>query len=126
MNTEEDIIAPTVPPFVHILENEVVNKRNSSSSDSSDSGSDSDDYYDQLEETFPCDCNSLTACDEDTGCINRTLFIECNPRECPAGNRCQNQRFQKRKYVPLEVFETPGQGHGLRPLRDVKEYGDWF
>ena len=36
---------------------------------------------------------------------NRCLFVECDPEHCKMGERCSNQRFQRREEVEeLEVF----------------------
>eukprot|EP00959_Pyramimonas_sp_CCMP1952_P099332 2076743-Pyramimonas_sp.AAC.1 len=53
-------------------------------------------------------------------CINQQLFIECHPEYCPCGERCQNQKFQKREYAPITVKETPGRGWGLFATADIK------
>lgn len=74
------------------------------------------------EEVFPCDCHwpsswhggilcsylclyvhstvdveperlEKVACGSASGCINRTLFVECRPQDCPCGDHCQNQRY---------------------------------
>lgn len=81
------------------------------------------------EEVFPCDCrydagqaSSMEgqACGAGSGCINRTLFIECNAEDCGAGAACQNQRFQQRRYARVKVVETPGKGFGLFTCEDLR------
>ncbi|KAI9015133.1 hypothetical protein BC832DRAFT_523761, partial [Gaertneriomyces semiglobifer] len=48
-------------------------------------------------------------------CLNRCMYIECSPTDCPAGEKCSNQRFQRRESVEeLEVFWTAKRGHGLK------------
>lgn len=71
----------------------------------------------------PCDCdpNSENPCGSDSDCLNRMLMFECHPAVCPAGGRCQNQRFEKRLYVPAEPFKAEGKGWGLKNLIDVKK-----
>ena len=60
--------------------------------------------------------------DEQGRCFNpRMLLIECDPAHCPAGGRCQNQRFQKRTYPELYTFNTGGKGWGLKAQVDLKK-----
>mmetsp|Transcript_13509 Transcript_13509/g.22834 ORF Transcript_13509/g.22834 Transcript_13509/m.22834 type:complete len:529 (-) Transcript_13509:93-1679(-) len=54
-------------------------------------------------------------------CINYQLLIECHPQHCPCGDRCQNQKFQKRENAPIGIKETPGRGWGLFAFADIKE-----
>ncbi|GAB6024936.1 Histone-lysine N-methyltransferase NSD3 [Chamberlinius hualienensis] len=74
----------------------------------------------------PCDCNpnSEYPCGSDTECLNRMLMFECHPGICLAGERCNNQRFQKREYPTVETFLSEGKGWGLRCLMDIKK-GDF-
>ncbi|KAI9485998.1 MAG: hypothetical protein EXX96DRAFT_27658 [Benjaminiella poitrasii] len=59
-------------------------------------------------------------CGED--CINRMLFYECEPKYCPCGERCSNQRFQRKEKIKgLQVFQTENRGWGLRTLIDIKK-----
>ncbi|CAK8674987.1 unnamed protein product [Clavelina lepadiformis] len=77
-----------------------------------------------------CDCvnhedDTKPPCGDD--CLNRLLMIECSAR-CPFGDDCTNKRFQRREYVPTEVFQTDWKGWGLRakenlaPSKLVMEY----
>ena len=71
-----------------------------------------------------CDCiltkedrlRGVTGCGED--CLNRMLMMECGPR-CTLGDRCTNQRFQKRQYARVEPFRAGLKGWGLRALQRV-------
>ncbi|KAI9144245.1 hypothetical protein BKA69DRAFT_1025937, partial [Paraphysoderma sedebokerense] len=55
----------------------------------------------------------MLGCGED--CLNRCMFMECDPNSCPWGERCSNQRFQKKDEIKeLEVFHTGSRGFGLR------------
>ena len=68
-------------------------------------------------EVQACDCSSAmqSPCGEDSNCLNRMLMVECHPGVCPAGERCGNQRFQKRQYPPIRPFRTAeGRGWGLQ------------
>ena len=71
-----------------------------------------------------CDIKCATPCSSDSDCLNRMLKYECHPAICPAGERCQNQRFVKRLYPKQEQFFTGSRGWGLRALVDLKK-GDF-
>ncbi|XP_050534604.1 histone-lysine N-methyltransferase NSD3 isoform X3 [Daktulosphaira vitifoliae] len=68
-----------------------------------------------------CDPTKPDPCGPGSDCINRMLMFECDPRLCPAGDRCQNQRFEKTLYPAMEPFLTNGRGWGLKTLEDIKE-----
>ncbi|KAJ3147403.1 Histone-Lysine N-Methyltransferase ash1l [Geranomyces michiganensis] len=59
------------------------------------------------------------ACTEN--CLNRCMMIECNPDECPAGDRCANQRFRNKEHVKdIEVVWTAGRGYGLQATSAIR------
>jgi len=60
-----------------------------------------------------------TGCGET--CLNRMVFVECDPRSCPCGPQCSNQQFRRREYPPLEVFRAGRKGWGLTPLRKLAQ-----
>ncbi|ORX76461.1 SET domain-containing protein, partial [Anaeromyces robustus] len=68
-----------------------------------------------------CECKDGDNCGE--SCINRELFIECNPMICNCRNRCTNQRFQRyrdfSKY--LKVFWAGQKGYGLKTIKPIKK-----
>lgn len=70
-----------------------------------------------------CDCepNSDNPCGSDEKCLNRMLMFECMREVCGAGDRCGNQRFQKKKYPHLSSFRTEDRGWGLKTLQDLKK-----
>ncbi|XP_046382551.1 histone-lysine N-methyltransferase NSD2 [Ischnura elegans] len=74
----------------------------------------------------PCDCDPKTEkpCSQEPNCLNRMLMVECVPDLCRAGDRCCNQRFQKREYPPLSTCRTDGRGWGLMTLADIAQ-GDF-
>ncbi|XP_071441808.1 histone-lysine N-methyltransferase NSD2 isoform X2 [Hetaerina americana] len=74
----------------------------------------------------PCDCDPKTEkpCSQEPNCLNRMLMVECMPGLCRAGDRCGNQRFQKRQYPPLNTCRTEGRGWGLQTLADIAQ-GDF-
>ena len=51
----------------------------------------------------------------------RMLMFECHPELCRAGERCLNQRFQKRLYPQLQVIKTGNKGWGLATCVDLKK-----
>ena len=72
-----------------------------------------------------CDPGGKKPCGPDADCINRLLMTECRPSTCVAGDKCLNQRFQRRVYPSLKVMRTPTRGWGLFVLSDVKK-GDFL
>ncbi|GFO24565.1 histone-lysine N-methyltransferase [Plakobranchus ocellatus] len=78
-------------------------------------------YKADLSEIPICECkpDQTDACTSD--CLNRMMLYECNPATCPAGDKCNNQRFQKRLYVEMEPFKCENRGWGLRCLQDIKK-----
>ncbi|KAL7752699.1 hypothetical protein RI367_001701 [Sorochytrium milnesiophthora] len=79
------------------------------------------------DDSLPCVCSyepgvskPRDACGDGSGCINRSLFIECLSGECPSGEFCRNRRFQNKEYAKVEVFKTEKKGFGLRALEDLK------
>lgn len=69
----------------------------------------------------PCECkpNSEHPCSPDSECLNRILMVECDPNTCPAGEKCENQYFEKRIYPSLAPCFTDGRGWGLKVLEDI-------
>ena len=53
---------------------------------------------------------SFQPCSENSECLNWLLLCECRPSTCPAGEKCRNQRFQKRNYPKLRVTRTDSRG----------------
>lgn len=77
-------------------------------------------------EIMTCECPSEYdssgvnhACGDDSDCINRLTSIECRNDHSSCGKNCQNQRFQKKAYAPLDVILTEKKGLGLRALEDI-------
>ncbi|KAJ3053926.1 Histone-Lysine N-Methyltransferase ash1l [Rhizophlyctis rosea] len=71
----------------------------------------------KLSETPVCTCvvpaDGSMGCGE--SCLNRCMFIECDPKSCALGDKCSNQAFQRRECVSaLEVHRTEQRGFGLR------------
>ena len=76
------------------------------------------------QEVEPCRCTPDTACAESSNCINRALLIECDPKTCPAGDQCQNQRIGKQQSADTVPLYTGGRGWGLKATHDIK-HGDF-
>ncbi|KAF5304180.1 hypothetical protein FQR65_LT08074 [Abscondita terminalis] len=76
--------------------------------------------------TTSCECNPSqeNPCGPDSVCINRLLLTECDPNVCPAKEKCNNQRFEKRQYPPLTPYKTQGRGWGLKTLASIDK-GDF-
>jgi len=68
-----------------------------------------------------CECKDGDNCGE--FCLNRELFIECNPLLCNCRNRCTNQRFQRYHGVSkyLKVFWAGSKGYGLKTEKPIKK-----
>lgn len=49
------------------------------------------------------------------------LMFECQPQLCPAGDKCNNQRFEKTLYPAMVPFLTKGRGWGLKTLENIKQ-----
>lgn len=77
--------------------------------------------YDDLCDINTCNCSADMEhpCGPYAACINRILMFECNPKVCPAGDKCENQLFEKRIYPKLEVVKTDFRGFGLYAMEDI-------
>ncbi|ODV82412.1 SET domain-containing protein [Suhomyces tanzawaensis NRRL Y-17324] len=81
------------------------------------------------QEYMTCDCQEHwdsanqknLACGDDSSCINRVTSVECVNGHCLCGTDCQNQRFQKRQYASVSVFQTELKGYGLRANQTIPE-----
>ncbi|KAB7504866.1 Histone-lysine N-methyltransferase NSD2, partial [Armadillidium nasatum] len=51
----------------------------------------------------------------------RMLMVECIKEVCPAKERCNNQRFQKRQYPNVFPFKTQARGWGLKTKDFIKK-----
>ena len=55
-------------------------------------------------------------------CLNRAMWIECNPNLCPCGDQCSNQKLLKNQWAPgLERFLTRNRGWGVRTVEPIKK-----
>ncbi|KAI0776743.1 hypothetical protein BD413DRAFT_469039 [Trametes elegans] len=77
-------------------------------------------------ESMTCDCqyehgidDPSAACGHDSDCINRLTQVECLPEDCRCRGYCQNQRFQRKQYAPIEIVKTEMKGFGLRAAQDI-------
>ncbi|XP_056625113.1 histone-lysine N-methyltransferase, H3 lysine-36 specific [Triplophysa dalaica] len=97
------------PPYKHIKVNRPIGKVQIITAD--------------LSEIPRCNCKATdeSPCGIDSECINRMLMYECHTQVCPAGERCQNQCFNKRQYTEVEIFRTLSRGWGLRSVSDIKK-----
>ncbi|GAA5888479.1 hypothetical protein JCM6882_008636 [Rhodosporidiobolus microsporus] len=81
-------------------------------------------YFD--EDATRCDCSydadenlEDTACGDHSNCMNRLMQIECVKGDCRCGRYCQNQRFQKKQYAPIDIVKTEKKGFGVRAGADL-------
>ncbi|GAA6060898.1 hypothetical protein JCM10212_000181 [Sporobolomyces blumeae] len=81
-------------------------------------------YYDP--DSARCDCvyrpgedMEYQACGDLSQCMNRLMQIECEAGDCRCGRKCQNQRFQKKQYAPIEVVQTEKKGFGVRASENI-------
>lgn len=80
-----------------------------------------------LEKVNKCECRSFdeNPCGPNSNCLNRVLYHECNPKLCPAGERCQNQMFESRLSPRLDVVYLKERGFGL-VCREPINAGDFI
>ncbi|KAK2154206.1 hypothetical protein NP493_2211g00002 [Ridgeia piscesae] len=76
-----------------------------------------------LSEIPRCECSPSgdAPCGSDSECINRMMLYECHPAVCRAGDRCRNQRFQRREYPEVRPMKVASRGWGLETLVDIKK-----
>lgn len=72
-------------------------------------------------ESWDSDLQQNMACGEESDCINRVTSVECINKFCTCGKNCQNQRFQKKQYAPITVFQTEKKGYGVRSDESISE-----
>ncbi|TFK88803.1 hypothetical protein K466DRAFT_585207 [Polyporus arcularius HHB13444] len=77
-------------------------------------------------ESMTCDCqyepghdDPDAACGHNSDCINRLTQVECMPDDCRCRSYCQNQRFQRKQYAPIDIVKTEMKGFGLRAAADL-------
>ncbi|XP_034120738.1 histone-lysine N-methyltransferase ash1 isoform X2 [Drosophila guanche] len=62
-----------------------------------------------------CNCKNQgeKACQDN--CLNRMVYTECSPSNCPAAEKCRNQKIQRHEVAPgVERFMTLDKGWGVR------------
>ena len=77
----------------------------------------------EREELQECNCSadSDNPCGPD--CLNREMYIECDPKSCPCGQLCKNRRIQQRQTAKIQTYKTADKGFGLRTNEQL-EPGD--
>lgn len=70
-----------------------------------------------------CDCrpDQDSPCGPSNGCINYLMKVECG-KNCKAGGKCQNQRFEKAIYPKTKIKMTDGRGRGLFAKEPIAEH----
>ena len=74
--------------------------------------------------SLPCQCTPESPCDDNSVCVNRAIHVECNPKTCPVGPFCHNQRMRRFQHANTVPFYTGNRGWGLRAAGDINE-GDF-
>ena len=69
--------------------------------------------------TEPCKCTDSSPCTPESNCINRAIYTECLPENCPAESKCQNQKIRLSKNAPAKIFYTGGRGWGLKATENI-------
>ncbi|XP_073843875.1 histone-lysine N-methyltransferase ash1 [Musca autumnalis] len=60
-----------------------------------------------------CNCKPDAGCGDN--CLNRMVYTECSPSNCPTREKCRNQKIQKHEIAPgVERFMTENKGWGVR------------
>ncbi|KAH8242251.1 hypothetical protein KR026_012598 [Drosophila bipectinata] len=63
--------------------------------------------------TCNCKNHGENACQDN--CLNRMVYTECSPSNCPAAEKCRNQKIQRHEVAPgVERFMTADKGWGVR------------
>lgn len=78
--------------------------------------------HSQLQEDWhsePCQCTRECPCDDDSVCVNRASHIECDPKTCPVGPLCKNQRMMRCQYASTTPFHTGSRGWGLKASHEI-------
>ncbi|XP_061503996.1 histone-lysine N-methyltransferase ash1 isoform X1 [Anopheles gambiae] len=82
-------------------------------------------YYDvkanpSTDNNTQCNCKPDSGCQDD--CLNRMVYTECVPEQCPCGDRCRNTCIQRHEYAPgLERFMTEEKGWGIRSRERISK-----
>ena len=87
-------------------------------------------YKADLDNYATCSCtpDDVDPCGPSSNCENRYTLIECHPKLCAAGDKCQNQRFARAQYAETYYFKCGDRGWGLKnkqtiyPGQFVNEY----
>ena len=67
-----------------------------------------------------CNCKCDVGCGEN--CLNRMVYTECSPSNCPTREKCRNQKIQKHDIAPgVERFMTENKGWGVRTKLPIEK-----
>lgn len=67
-----------------------------------------------------CNCKPDAGCGDN--CLNRMVYTECSPTNCPTRDKCQNQKIQKHDIAPgVERFMTENKGWGVRTKLPIEK-----
>jgi SET domain-containing protein len=65
-----------------------------------------------------CSPHEDEPCGEGSDCMMRLLKFECG-KNCPAGEKCQNNKVRLRKYAEIELKKTGEHGFGAFAKADI-------
>ncbi|KAM7355050.1 histone-lysine N-methyltransferase ash1 isoform 1-T2 [Cochliomyia hominivorax] len=67
-----------------------------------------------------CNCKADVGCGDN--CLNRMVYTECSPSNCPTREKCRNQKIQKHDIAPgVERFMTENKGWGVRTKLPIEK-----
>ncbi|XP_023303946.2 histone-lysine N-methyltransferase ash1 [Lucilia cuprina] len=67
-----------------------------------------------------CNCKPDVGCGDN--CLNRMVYTECSPSNCPTREKCRNQKIQKHDIAPgVERFMTENKGWGVRTKLPIEK-----
>ncbi|KAI9588335.1 histone-lysine N-methyltransferase ash1 [Glossina fuscipes] len=65
-----------------------------------------------------CNCKPEIGCGDN--CLNRMVYTECSPANCPTKEKCRNQKIQRHEVAAgVERFMTADKGWGVRTKQPV-------
>lgn len=67
----------------------------------------------EKENVCGCKATDSSPCGVESDCVNQHLLIECDPKLCKAGDKCNNQCFRNGPVFAFEVRLTDSRGFGL-------------
>ncbi|MES1923455.1 Histone-lysine N-methyltransferase, H3 lysine-36 and H4 lysine-20 specific [Bonamia ostreae] len=73
-----------------------------------------------LKDDVPSICNCVykavdpnSACGNQSNCVNRLTFVECDPETCPTGTNCLNREISTARKPKLIIRKFKEKGFGI-------------